>query len=199
MVDIVHGLEAYGFLGDGAVFLADDAVELLREGQADVPVYDGSADDALSLLFKGEPGYGAGGANLSAEGAIVFAVSQPGYDDGHEQARDTRPCEIGVEGASQAHLHTLAAPDTLLEEITLARDARRAKETVVLFRVTEGERPGEEKARNQACEEDPLRHEGLPLSFDHRQEGSFPVEREPDTAEAAPCPALHTPDAVVGL
>ncbi len=76
-------------------------------------VESGDPDNALLLFFKGKAWNGARRAHLPAEVTVVFAISQPGDDDGHEDPVDAGPKVIRVESAAEADLDAFAAPDTL--------------------------------------------------------------------------------------
>jgi len=67
-----------GFLRSRAEFFTDDAGYPFGIGQAAIAVDKGQADDGGLFRRDGQALYGAGGADLPAEGAIVFAIADTG-------------------------------------------------------------------------------------------------------------------------
>ena len=116
------------------MFLTDDAVDLFGIGEAMIFIEGGDPDDALLLFFNDEVRDGACRAHLPAEVAVVFAISQPGNKDGHEDPVDACPEIIRVECAAEADLYALAAPDTFFEKILFVADPRWPEESFILRR-----------------------------------------------------------------
>ena len=111
------------------MFFADNAVYLFRVGEAMVLVYDGKADDALFFLFQGKVRYGPGGAHLPAEVAIVFAISQAGHNNGHEESIKSCSEIVRIKGTPQTDFHTFAAADAFLLEVIIIDNTGGSKQS----------------------------------------------------------------------
>ena len=137
------------------MLLADHAVHLPRVGQAVVLVDHGPPYDRLFLPVEGQLRYCPGGAYLAAEAAVVLAVAEAGHEGGRVEAVEARLEGGGVEGAPEADLHALTAPDALGEELPLVPDAGRAEEPCLPGRGPRAEHAGDEEASDEPCHEDP--------------------------------------------
>ena len=80
-------------------------------GKTPALIYHREADLYLRLLVQIQSLYGAGGTDLSAEGAAIFTVSQSRDQHGGPYPFNTSLKERRLEPVCEAHLHALAALD----------------------------------------------------------------------------------------
>ena len=107
-------MKVNGLGGRGAVLFADDAGPISRPGQASAPIDDGGPDGngALDFFFAGDLSDGAGGADIAAKGAGVFAVPLD---------HDEIGCpETGHPGFSQSGINHIGGADFHAEPASLA-------------------------------------------------------------------------------
>ena len=84
--------------------------------------------------FDREPGNRARGANLAAQGAIVFAPSDPRHDPRSPKSFQAGFGQSGLQAAGRADLHAQAAGRTPLEKLPLWQCPGRADQTLVADR-----------------------------------------------------------------
>ena len=113
------------------MLFADDAGDTLGIGQAAVLVKDNIADFHLFLFRGGQLCDRPAGADLAAEGAVVFTVAGAGFED-----RGKHPLQAGLEKSrlqtiADADLHALSAADAAADKLFFRQGPGRADQEFV--------------------------------------------------------------------
>ncbi len=99
------------------MFFTNETGNPLSERQTAVTVDIGPADDHGFFLLDRQALYGAGGANLAAEGAQVFAVTDARDHPWGKQTFDTGLGEGRMNGVADTDLHAFAAAHAAAKEL----------------------------------------------------------------------------------
>src|SRR5512141_1126765 len=159
-----------------AMLLADDAVRLSLPWEATAPVDVGEAQFRLPLLREGEAPDRAGRADLSAEGAIEFAISYPRHEDRAPHPFEPRLEPGRLQAVRDADPHAFPAPGAAGEDLPLRQrawgpDQQRVPRLPVRLHPEEGNRDRAERGRSEnttTCEIDNRRLAPLlPGEVDH--------------------------------
>ena len=146
------------------MLLADDAVDAAGIRQAAVAVEVGPADDRGVLCRPVQAADGAGGADLTAQGAVVLAVADAADQPRREQPFQAGLEAAGVQGVADADLHAFAAAYALAEKIHLGKRPGRADKE---WLGSAGVRSGGQGERRQGTGGERSQH-GPPAQVDRR-------------------------------
>ena len=124
VVRLFNFFKTYSLFRDGTVFFADYAVQFLRVRETVVLVDDCKTDHRYLLLLEGKIGYGAGRADLAAQVAIIFAVSEARDDHGREEAVEACLERGWIERISRTDLHAFPAAHAFLQELIVSGNPR---------------------------------------------------------------------------
>ena len=152
-----------GFGRGGADFFADHAGRVHGPGQAAPPVVKGRTgfDRAeisefadAEFLRDGDFRDGAGGADLSAQGAVEFAVAHPHIHNGRPDAFHAGFKQGGLEDVGGAHANALVAFDAALQKFDFGHGPGRADDgfVEVFGEVAAGAGKGEKEQAGEAGE-----------------------------------------------
>ena len=94
------------------MLFADDAIKPPCKGETMVLVKNRLTDHFTPLLFNRQIRNGAGGAYLSAEGTIIFAIAESRDQLRCVDCRQSTLQNRGIQGIFQADLHAFTATDT---------------------------------------------------------------------------------------
>src|SRR5512141_880860 len=137
-----------------AMLLADDAVRLPFPREATAPVDVGEAQLRLPLLREGEAPDRAGRTDLSAEGAVEFAIPDPRHEDRAPHPFDARLEPGRLQAVRDADPHAFPAPGAACEELPLRQrawgpDQQRVPRLPARLHPEEGNRDRPENGRSE--------------------------------------------------
>ena len=111
------------------MLFTDNAVDLAGKRQAMVFIEDRLADHFAPLGFSREERNCPGRTDLATQGAIIFAVSQPGNNQRGIYALQSGLIYRWIQSILQADLHALATTDTFLQKIIFIPYSRWTQQT----------------------------------------------------------------------
>lgn len=120
--------EIDGLFGNWAVLLTDDALPLIGVRKTAVRVDRRETDLDLLPFFDSQRIDRPGGADLSAQVALVFAVPDLRNELGGPKTIQTGVCHSRVQPVRWADLHAKATGDAALEELTFGQSPGRTNQ-----------------------------------------------------------------------